>query len=66
MLESLRSCTRCSVPYHWMESSSALRLTYCGVLCEQGALGFSIDGLIRSRITRAGPAVSPAEDTIAA
>jgi hypothetical protein len=46
----LPQCERCRVPYHPESSSSALRNTYCGTLCEQAALGFSIVGFIRSDI----------------
>lgn len=52
----MRECQHCHVAYQWERSQSALRLTFCGVLCEQGELGFTIDGLIRSELTRSpGP-----------
>lgn len=33
----LRTCTRCRLPYSFERSRAELRLTYCGVLCEQAA-----------------------------
>jgi hypothetical protein len=39
-------CERCHVPYDWRRSTSALRMTYCGILCEAGGLGFTIEGLL--------------------
>jgi len=46
----LPQCERCRAPYHPESSTSALRNTFCGILCEQAALGFSIIGFIRSDI----------------
>jgi hypothetical protein len=51
MLATLLVCENCKSPYEWQKSQSALKLTYCGILCEQSGLGFSIDGFIRSEIT---------------
>jgi len=66
-MSPLRHCQRCHTPYQWERSQSALRLTYCGVLCEQADLGFSIDGLIRAEIQRAeSVAVADAEKILAA
>jgi hypothetical protein len=65
-MSPLRQCQRCHTPYQWERSQSALRLTYCGVLCEQADLGFSIDGLIRSEIQRAAAsAIADAEKILA-
>lgn len=48
-LSHIRSCTRCGIRYDWRRSpSSSLKMTYCGNLCEQADLGFSIEGLLRS------------------
>ena len=44
-METLSKCGRCGVGYHPHKSTSALRLTYCGLLCEIGALGFSLTAL---------------------
>ncbi|MEX2079984.1 MAG: hypothetical protein WEC33_00065 [Dehalococcoidia bacterium] len=41
-------CQRCKVLYDWRRSTStSLKMTYCGSLCEAGDLGFTIDGLVR-------------------
>jgi hypothetical protein len=46
---NLRTCARCSARYDWRRStSSALKMTYCGVLCERGGLGFTLDSLLNS------------------
>lgn len=43
----LRTCGRCGGRYDWRRStSSSLKMTYCGVLCERGALGFTLDTLL--------------------
>jgi hypothetical protein len=44
----LPKCAHCYTPFHPEKSTSALRNRFCSVLCERGALGFSIDGVIRS------------------
>ncbi len=56
-MSPLLECQRCKTHYQWERSQSALRLTYCGVLCEQADLGYSIEGLIRSEIRRSPSAV---------
>lgn len=41
---NIRICQRCHIPYDWRRSaSSSLKMTYCGSLCEQGDLGFTIE-----------------------
>lgn len=43
----MRTCQRCGVTYDWRRSpSSSLKMTYCGTLCERGALGFTIESLL--------------------
>ena len=49
--EALFECDSCGLHYRPSKSTSSLRLTYCGFLCEIGALGFSIDGLEQMEIT---------------
>ncbi len=45
---SIRSCERCGIRYDWRRSTStSLRMTYCGLLCEQAALGFTIEAVLR-------------------
>ena len=45
----LRTCQRCHVAYDFRRSTSRwLKLTYCGSLCEQGALGFTIEALLEN------------------
>lgn len=48
MAIQLRRCARCAVPYDSDRSPASLRLTYCGSLCEQADLGFSIEALLRA------------------
>jgi hypothetical protein len=45
----IRVCARCGIRYDWRRSpSSSLKMTYCGALCERGALGFTIDALLKA------------------
>jgi hypothetical protein len=47
---NIRVCARCGVHYDWRRSTSgSLKMTYCGSLCERSDLGFTIEGLLRSR-----------------
>lgn len=49
----IRSCRRCQLTYDWRRSpSSSLKMTYCCSLCERADLGFTIDGLIRTDVSR--------------
>ncbi len=46
---NIRLCARCGVPYDWRRStSSSLKMTYCGSICERTDLGFTIDALLRT------------------
>lgn len=63
-MQALNICQHCHTPYQPERSQSALRLTYCGILCEQADLGFSIDGLIRAELQPAAPAVAEASAII--
>jgi hypothetical protein len=48
---NIRNCTRCGSAYDWRRSaSSLLKMTYCGSLCEQADLGFTIEGLLRETV----------------
>ena len=54
--EHIRTCARCSTAYDWRRSSSSsLKMTYCGVLCERGGLGFTIESLLRGPLTEVRP-----------
>ncbi len=45
--EHLRGCERCGDKYDWRRSTSgSLKMTYCGTLCEKGALGFTIETIL--------------------
>ena len=45
---NIKSCQRCGLRYDWRRSpSSSLKMTYCGSLCEQADLGFTIEALLR-------------------
>lgn len=51
----LRTCQRCGITYDWRRSpSTSLKMTYCGSLCEQADLGFTLEAMLRM------PAVKPA------
>lgn len=44
----IRTCAHCRLPYDWRRStSSSLKMTYCGAMCEKADLGFTIEGLLR-------------------
>lgn len=43
----IRVCGHCGNRYDWRRSpSTSLKMTYCGSLCEQADLGFTIDALL--------------------
>lgn len=45
---NIKNCRRCGLRYDWRRSpSSSLKMTYCGSLCEQADLGFTIEALLR-------------------
>ena len=45
---NIKSCRRCGLRYDWRRSpSSSLKMTYCGSLCEQADLGFTIEAILR-------------------
>jgi hypothetical protein len=47
MRSELRTCGRCGRRYDWRRSTStSLKMTFCGVLCERGALGFTLDSIL--------------------
>ena len=49
-LSNIRHCGHCGLPYDWRRStSSSLKMTYCGTLCEKGDLGFTIETLLEAR-----------------
>ncbi len=42
-------CKRCGMHYDWRRSpSSSLKMTFCGSLCEQAELGFTIETLLHA------------------
>ena len=47
-------CQRCGRSYLWQRSTSRwLKMTFCSVLCERGALGFTLETLLQGiRIVR--------------
>jgi hypothetical protein len=48
MRTHIRVCGRCGRRYDWRRSPSTfLKMTYCGSLCEQADLGFTIEALLR-------------------
>jgi hypothetical protein len=52
------TCQRCGTPYMQSRSTSALVLTYCGVLCETADLGFSLVALERLEVSHRRDALS--------
>lgn len=47
---NIRHCAHCGIPYDWRRStSSSLKMTYCGTLCEKGDLGFTIETLLEMK-----------------
>lgn len=60
-------CERCGIRYDWRKStSSSLKMTYCGALCEQGALGFTIEALLRLDIPKGAPEPLPGRERVPA
>lgn len=47
----LKPCERCHQPYDWKHSNSSLKMTYCGLQCEIGGLGFSMEALEKGQFT---------------
>ncbi len=48
-MSNIRTCERCGLRYDWRRSPSlSLKMTYCSSLCERGALGFTIEALLRT------------------
>ena len=44
---NIRTCSHCGQRYDWRRStSSSLKMTYCGSLCERADLGFTIEALL--------------------
>lgn len=50
-------CIRCGIAYSHTRSTSALVLTYCGLLCEAAELGYSLAAFERASIAQLRPAV---------
>jgi hypothetical protein len=42
----LMECKRCKIRYDWTKSSSELKMSYCGILCQIGAEGFTLAALM--------------------
>jgi hypothetical protein len=43
----IHTCKHCGIRYDWRRSpSSSLKMTYCGSLCEQADLGFTIESML--------------------
>jgi hypothetical protein len=65
---NIRDCEHCGIRYDWRRSpSSYLKMTYCGSLCENAALGFTLEALLRmQRPSGAVSAVRAAESLLRA
>lgn len=46
---TMRQCLRCGVAYNFTKSSSGLKLTYCGFMCEKSDLGSTIEDMLTPR-----------------
>lgn len=47
------TCAHCGMRYDWRRSPSAsLKMTYCGALCEQANLGFTIEAFLRYEVPK--------------
>jgi len=48
LASNIRTCGHCGLPYDWRRSTSSyLKMTYCGSMCEKVEMGFTIEGLLR-------------------
>ena len=64
---NIHLCERCGIRYDWRKSTSrSLKMTYCGALCEQGALGFTIEAFLRLEIPKGAPTPLPAKERVPA
>lgn len=45
----IRTCKRCGLRYDFHRSPSSLKMTYCGSLCENADLGFTLDALMHMK-----------------
>ncbi|GAB4328311.1 MAG: hypothetical protein Kow0010_12180 [Dehalococcoidia bacterium] len=60
-LENIRTCARCGLRYDWRTSStSTLKMTYCGLMCERADLGFTLDALLAYEVPKREEAEAPA------
>lgn len=51
----ITECKRCNTPYQTDKSKSSLKLTWCGVLCEIGDLGYVLSNFEKSVIAKKNP-----------
>jgi len=59
-MNHIKVCARCGLRYDWRKSSSStLKMTYCGSMCEHADLGFTIEALLRHEPEAKQPAVTP-------
>ena len=57
-INNIKVCARCGLRYDWRKSpSTALKMTYCGSLCEKADLGFTLEALLKSQRPTVEPAV---------
>jgi len=49
----LRTCKHCGITYDWRRSpSTSLKMTYCGSLCEQADLGFTVEAMLKMPVVK--------------
>ncbi len=48
----IKECQHCKTPYQTDKSRSSLKLTWCGILCEVGELGYVLSSFEKSVISK--------------
>ncbi len=61
--DPIKVCDRCGLRYDWHKSTSTmLKMTYCGSLCERLGLGFTLDAVMTmQRVVKVKSATSRTE-----
>lgn len=58
-----RTCRRCGVGFHPAKSLAELKLSYCGILCQIAAEGFTIESFLnmerKPKVTAVVPVAVP-------
>lgn len=59
-LEKLYECKHCKCLYHWKNSRSSLKMSYCNTICEVAGLGFHLSSFEKGLYEKRGPVVEVA------